>query len=607
MPDRETLAAAAMKRAATSSISLIAEKENEKKTESLGVSTERESHLPAQVKREGQAKEKEEEQELPRRFQALKAWLRTVCKFRTVVIYGNGDEADPLLLTFLNLLLESQARFKDAIVLSGGMESLRCRYTPLLISSDLLLPGPTEIIPPCSFPSKKGRLPKNMTKKKSFFPTKEGGSEGAGSSPSPRFLGLRKKKTERKSCSSFPPSSFSVFSCSSPKILHDNADILHHFGIEVIINLTSVRCPLPADTSLPSSSSSVSRRLYQLSSSLSSPSSSSSSFGVFEVHNLPFGEPASFPFSEASNIIRQAKERDLGVLVYDYQGEKSTAAGVIAWYLIDEGFGVIQTLNHIKLRLPLLEMNPGMISELHRHAETLAKIPSLQASPSSYLNGRDFALPGERLSSLQSSSTPLSLSPHTLTSTVRKGCALGLYSVPLASATPSSSSASAAASNGACLDDRYAAGAVGIKEEGEDGDRTEEEERRSISRSNPFVLSHTSSSLSTEFEKTVVSVWSAWVEKVRTEVIKKKKNEEGEETNEEKEGGQEEKNEEDKMKERETEVKAVVERSLYVLREILANILLHPNDEKYRQIKMSNRKFYESVGVFPRLLQLLFT
>lgn len=58
----------------------------------------------------------------------------------------------------------------------------------------------------------------------------QGGSEsGAASSSSPRFRGLRKKLTERKSSSS----SFSVFSCSSPKIIHDNADILHHFGIEV--------------------------------------------------------------------------------------------------------------------------------------------------------------------------------------------------------------------------------------------------------------------------------------------------------------------------------------------------------------------------------------
>ncbi|KAL8425654.1 hypothetical protein Efla_003974 [Eimeria flavescens] len=65
----------------------------------------------------------------------------------TVVAIGDGDD-DPLLLQFLRYLQQSNTQYTEAVVLAGGMKSLIPRYSLLFTDSDILLPGPTEIIAP---------------------------------------------------------------------------------------------------------------------------------------------------------------------------------------------------------------------------------------------------------------------------------------------------------------------------------------------------------------------------------------------------------------------------------------------------------------------------
>ncbi|CDI78138.1 hypothetical protein, conserved [Eimeria praecox] len=77
----------------------------------------------------------------------LHQWLSVVCKLKTVVAVGEGDD-DPLLLQFLRYLQNGGIQYTEAVVLAGGVDSLIPRYSLLMTDSDILLPGPTEIIAP---------------------------------------------------------------------------------------------------------------------------------------------------------------------------------------------------------------------------------------------------------------------------------------------------------------------------------------------------------------------------------------------------------------------------------------------------------------------------
>ncbi|KAL8438565.1 hypothetical protein ACSSS7_000099 [Eimeria intestinalis] len=66
---------------------------------------------------------------------------------RAVVAIGDGDD-DPLLLQFLRYLQTSETQYTETVVLAGGIRSLIPRYSLLFTDSDILLPGPTEIIAP---------------------------------------------------------------------------------------------------------------------------------------------------------------------------------------------------------------------------------------------------------------------------------------------------------------------------------------------------------------------------------------------------------------------------------------------------------------------------
>ncbi|KAL8271681.1 hypothetical protein Esti_004394 [Eimeria stiedai] len=64
-----------------------------------------------------------------------------------VIAIGDGDD-DPLLLQFLRYLQNSETQYTETVVLAGGIKSLIPRYSLLFLDSDILLPGPTEIIAP---------------------------------------------------------------------------------------------------------------------------------------------------------------------------------------------------------------------------------------------------------------------------------------------------------------------------------------------------------------------------------------------------------------------------------------------------------------------------
>ncbi|KEP66883.1 UNVERIFIED_CONTAM: PUB domain-containing protein [Hammondia hammondi] len=556
LADRATVAAAAMKRASPSRC--LSGRDD------LSSSLPSTSQIAPEDAEQKEAEEKAEEaadvepEEEPKRLAALKTWLRTVCKFRTVIMYGEGDD-DPLLLMFLNCLLDSGARFKAAIVLAGGISSLGWRYSPLSITSDLLLPGPVELIPPLrekqtsSFLPNTGAAASARRAPSKLQEFREGG-------PRASLARLTTRRMLARSATGAPVSRFSVFVASSPSLIHENEDILRHFGIKVVVNLTSTPCPLPAadwGAQTPSPS-----RIRQLLTAAPAPAG-------FEVHDLPFNDVGSFPFEAAASLLRHAKERDVAALVYDYRGENTVAPGVVAWFLVDEGHGVIQTLNHIRLRLPLAEMNPTLVSELHQHAETLSKVPAGAApapppTAGAARKGKHFAfhvLPFPPAGKKEAARAEAQLGgikeahteqtqPRTEAGeaeTLQKG-GEDSHATPATSGAADASPLLRPGSSLLTLGSLYTDGspvnplpAVQEKQEELPSDAT--------------------------LEETVSRLLATWFPSVAP---------------------------------------AAAELSIATLRRILSNILQHPTDEKFRRLKLTNKRVQESVGAHPELLKILF-
>ncbi|KYK71157.1 PUB domain-containing protein, partial [Toxoplasma gondii TgCatPRC2] len=555
LADRATVAAAAMKRATPS--------RNLSGREDLSSSLPSPSQMASDEAGKNEAEEKAEaadaeSEEEPKRLAALKAWLRTVCKFRTVIMYGEGDD-DPLLLMFLNCLLDSGARFKAAIVLAGGISSLGCRYSPLSITSDLLLPGPVELIPPLREKQTSSCLP-NTGAAASARRAPSKLQEWREGGPRASLARLATRRMLGRSATEAPASSFAVFVASSPSLIHENEDILRHFEIKVVVNLTTTPCPLPAAESDAQTQSP--RRVRQLVSAASSPAG-------FEVHDMPFNDVGSFPFEAAASLLRQAKERDVAALVYDYRGENTVAPGVVAWFLIDEGHGVIQTLNHIRLRLPLAEMNPTLVSELHQHAETLSKVPA-GAAPSPPPTA-DAARKGKHFAFHM-----LPFPPAGKKEAARAEIQLGGFREPDTEQTQPRTE------NGE---------AEPLPKTGEDSHATPP--TSGAADASPLLLQgpsfQTFGSLYTDgspvnplpavqeqqqelpseatLEQTVNRLLATWYPSVSP---------------------------------------AAADLSIATLRRILSNILQHPTDEKFRRLKLTNKRVQESVGGHPELMKILF-
>ncbi|PFH37299.1 PUB domain-containing protein [Besnoitia besnoiti] len=587
-PDRATLAAAAMRRAGTGPTPSALPSQRaealsgEWKVVSLATSDGASApRAGADAGGKNAALEKAQDaDEEPKRLKALKTWLRTVCKFRTVIVYGEGSE-DPLLLVFLNALLDSGARFRDVVVLAGGIGSLGDRYSPLLVTSDLLLPGPLELIPPCKEKAALGARPPSAQEEPS--------SSGRGS--------LRSAATRRllsRSKSLAPRSPFSVFVAYTAKLLHDNEEILRHFGIRVVINLSSAPCPLLSAAEAPAASpshqlASSASRVRRLVSAAPPPPTPAG----FEIYDMPFKDVASFQFERAAAVIRQAKERDLAVLVYDYKGENTVAPGIVAWFLIDEGHGVIHTLNHMRLRLPLVEMNPILVSELHRHAETLAKVPS-GAAPL-----------------LASDASPAADAPA---ASARKAKHFGLHALPFSASGSASSASAAENATAARLREGKQAHA-----EGEAAERAADSLARKDAETGLAALRSVAGAEDAPSSRSgdagarpvlppppssVVTVGSLYNETSPVSPAFAFVDD-----------GEEEPQQLAPLDEVVAKLLAAWQgkvtpyeaaQSVATLNKILSNVLQHPGDEKYRRVKLANKRFHEAVGCHPELLKLLF-
>nr|CEL67762.1 TPA: PUB domain-containing protein [Neospora caninum Liverpool] len=535
-PDRATVAAAAMKRARSARSATLQEGPGTLVPASqFPQQTDEEDEQKAEEETEPRAAEATPEGDEPRRLVALKAWLRTVCKFRTVIMYGEGDD-DALLLMFLNSLLDSGARFKAAIVLAGGISSLGSRYSPLLITSDLLLPGPVELIPPFQSVPSPSPLSQHAGAASACRRTASNLQEfqdiaARGSVkrlPSTRRVLGRTKTVETAAA-------FSVFVACTPSLIHENEEILRHFGIKMVINLTPTACPLPVapiPQAAPASSPSRVRRLLSASPKL---------LGGFEVHNMPFTDVASFPFEDAAALLRHAKESNVAVLVYDYRGENTVAPGI---------------------------MNPALVSELHRHAETLAKVPSSGASSASQ--------PAAAASARKAKNFAFHVLPF---GPSRKGDAPGDEGTPETKERETEQEKHEA-KEAPTPTQSFGNGPA---------NQTTPEAPSPHPPVRPAASLHTLGSLYTDaspvsplpvlreqpqeeltshapLEETVSCALASWRETVSAEEA---------------------------------------ERSIATLRKILSNILQHPTDEKFRRLKLTNKRFHESVGSHPELVKIL--